>query len=355
MDVFNSWMKEVSYGKKSITSTVVGPFQASFNSCSGHDNVAEAVRLADSSLDYRQFNSVYVVMHDVCDGAFGSIGENAPFSTQDGKVQMGWTSGNAQELPDVWRYETHEYRDDFSAMGQTGLKPHYDAPHKNQLGFFDPANGGSEHVQDFTTPSVYHLSPLEDPAGITTTSQIKALRIPRGNGPNGPEYLWVEYRQAKGFDSSLDPSTLDGVFVHIENAIPGDNHLHTLMVDATPPGLTLNTGDPGLELGRSVYDPMSNITITLTTRSTTSASVRIAFGPPMSCVGPTHLAVGQHATFTVSGGSAPYRWTASFGASSTTGTGPSFNTSFSTKGTKLVRVISRTSSPTTAMCRLTVS
>ena len=46
MATLDAYIREVSYGKRSVVSTIVGPFRASFNSCSG-DNVREGLKLAD--------------------------------------------------------------------------------------------------------------------------------------------------------------------------------------------------------------------------------------------------------------------------------------------------------------------
>ena len=210
MGTLNSYIQEVSYGKRSVQSTVVGPFTLARAACSGGDLVREGLAAADPSLNYTQFDSFYVIYSDGCSGASGSVFQQDTWTTQDGTVPMGWAQANINtSLTNVWEYYTHEfghnqglghadgldcgsasiqavtlsptpgtfsggcrwneYYDRFDTMGSGGEGDQYSAPHKYMLGFFD----GTEQAPDVTT-GTYTIGLLE-----TAVAEKKALRIAR--------------------------------------------------------------------------------------------------------------------------------------------------------------------------------
>jgi DNA-binding beta-propeller fold protein YncE len=388
MATLNTYIQEASYGKRSVTSTIVGPFMSSYAPCSG-DTVREALALADPFLDYTQFDSFYVILNDGCSGPGGSVFQADLWDTQDGTVAMGWAQANINtDLSSVWRYYTHEfghnqglghadsldcgddairsdnlattpgtvsaggcqwreYRDRFDTMGFGGEGTHYNAPHKFMLGFFDPTLGG-ELVQDVTT-GTYTIGRLETPG-----AEVKALRLARGiNGPDGaPEHLWVEYRQPVGFDAPLDPTKLDGVFIHIDNMIPGRS-VDTLMVDATPTDDDLDTA---LRLNQSVWDPVSLYRITLVGRTSTTATVQVSTVHPVRChtelgnyVTEVTVPVGQQVHLRGEDALGVYTW--SQGGTPATGNQQDFYTTFASQGSYSVRV---DSGGTTGYCTVNV-
>ena len=374
----DSYIREVSYGKRSVTATVFGPFQSPANSCSGTDRVREGLALADPSIDYTQFDSFYVVYDDRrddgtgCSGAGGSVFQADMWSTQDGNVAMGWAAVNVANSPDqlarLYTHEFghnqglghadlllcgtdplradtmaptpevdgpngchwHEYGDPYDTMG-SGLAEQYNAPHRNMLGFFDPALG-NERVQDVVAAGTYTLDVLETPAG--STPRTKALRLTRGvNGPDGlPEHLWVEYRQpvAGTFDSVIDPSITNGVVIHTDNIVPGRT------VDTQLVYPTSGSNDPALHVGQYLYDPVSNTSITLVSKTTTQATVTVMAGRFLTCAPATPTVfLNTKITFTPTGGIKPYVWSAPDG-SPNKATRATFTTQYSTPGIKTV-------------------
>ena len=388
MSTLNAYIQEVSYGKRSVTSTVVGPFMSQYAACGGGDLVREGLALADPVLDYTQFDSFYVIYNDGCHGASGSVFQADLWTTQDGTVAMGWAQANINtDLTSVWRLYTHEFghnqglghadgldcatdaiRDDnlaptpntvsaggcqwreyydrYDTMGVGGEGDQYNAPHRFMLGFFDPTLG-NEVMQDVTT-GTYTIGLLE-----TQGAEVKALRLARGiNGPDGaPEHLWIEYRQPVGFDSQLDPTKLDGVFIHIDNMIPGRS-VDTLMVDTTPTNDGANDLDTVLRLNQSVWDPVSFYRITLVGRTSTTATVQISVMHAVRChtelgnyVTDVTVPVGQQVHLRGEDALGVYTW--SQGGIPATGNQQDFYTTFATQGSYNVRV---DSGGTTAYC-----
>ncbi len=89
-----------------------------------------------------------------------------------------------------------EYGDRFSVMGGGeggSLLGHYSAPHKSKLGWLDPSS-----IPNVETDSSSVIKPLENATGP------RSLRIRRGPGID--DWLWIEYRQPIGYDSTLAAS-----------------------------------------------------------------------------------------------------------------------------------------------------
>ncbi len=375
MDTFNSWLDEVSYGRKHIATTIVDA-ASPYNSCTGRNIVLDAFAAADPLVDYTRYDTFFVLTTDGCTGAAGSVGTNDEWQSPDGPggiVHMGWAENNVASPEAIWRIAGHElghnmglghadfldcgsealkvselpgspqtpnpggcswgeYGDIFDRMGSYWTSGHYDAPHKYQLGFFTD----TQRLQDVTAPGTYTIDVLE-----TASPGTKALRIPRRTGPNGPEKLWVEYRQPIGVDGEMDPTKLDGVLVHIDNMIPVRPR-DTLIVDGSP-SAAAGSGDPAIELNRTIFDPVSNWSITLVGRTATTATVRIEQGRPLACAAtPAQRPVDRDVLFTMSGGVAPFTWSAP-GGTPFSGSGTSFVTRYSTTGTHTVTVSSPTS------------
>jgi hypothetical protein len=92
-----------------------------------------------------------------------------------------------------------EYGDEFDIMG---LGPgHFNAPHKELMGWFNQSN-----LLTVSASGQYTLEPYE-----TSSAGLKALKIQR----TASDYLYLEYRQPIGFDSTLHPASFNGTLIHI--------------------------------------------------------------------------------------------------------------------------------------------
>ena len=159
-----------------------------------------------------------------------------------------------------------EYGDPFSIMGQgqTSYMEHTNFSRGN-FGWLTAAN-----TQDVTTNGSYSIHPIEpnDPSGV------QGLRINRA----GSNYLLLEVRQPDGtpFDAFSASSLLaTGVTARVVPAYSSMSQ--SQLVDATPG--TTSFSDAPLALNQSLYDPVSNATITTTAVGASGATVQVTFGP----------------------------------------------------------------------------
>ena len=174
-----------------------------------------------------------------------------------------------------------EYGDRIDTMGNVAAG-HYNAFHKDLLGWFDAA--GAPFVTEALADGVYTLQPLElagDAAG--------ALAIPRSVDPATGEASWyyVEYRRPLGFDAFLagNENVANGVIVHLGSP---ENANSSQQLDMTPDSGLQNWSDwsdPALEVGRSFHDPDSGVTITPLSADATAAEVSVRFGAPLPAPG----------------------------------------------------------------------
>jgi hypothetical protein len=149
-----------------------------------------------------------------------------------------------------------EYGDTVDVMGATS--GHFNAYQKERLGWLNAGVSPPITTVATTTPGTVTLSiaPMEN----ARDGVPRALKIPRGTSCTATnEYLYIESRQAKGFDSflSTNANVQTGVLVHrITNGAADSSYL----LDMTP--ATTSWSDPALVAGLSFTDPASGITIT---------------------------------------------------------------------------------------------
>jgi hypothetical protein len=162
-----------------------------------------------------------------------------------------------------------DYGDGFDTMGaSTYSSPHYDAFHKEQLGWL---NGGSGQppITTITSSGTYQLSPYE-----VQDSNPKALKILQSGSTN--TYYYVEFRQAQGADSFLSnySDLMGGVVFH--SGSPSNANSSDLL-DLTPSSPASFT-HPALVAGQSYIDTTTGTTITPVSVSSTGASVQVTMG-----------------------------------------------------------------------------
>jgi hypothetical protein len=162
-----------------------------------------------------------------------------------------------------------DYGDGFDTMGASSYNsPHYDAFHKEQLGWL---NGGSGQppITTVTASGTYQLSPTE-----IQDSNPKALKILQSGSAN--TYYYVEFRQALGFDSFLSnySDVMGGVVFH--SASPSNANSSDLL-DLTPSS-PASFSHPALVAGQSYTDANTGITITPVSVSSAGASVQVTLG-----------------------------------------------------------------------------
>jgi Fibronectin type III domain len=133
-----------------------------------------------------------------------------------------------------------------------------------QLGFF-----GASDKQDVTTGGQYSLGVVEQ-----SSSTPKVLRVARGTTG---WYFYLEYRQPYGtyFDNfgPTDPA-VNGVTIRM--GYDYSSVTQSQLLDTTPG--TAAYSDSPLGVGRSVTDPVTNISFTNVSESSTGAVVNVSFG-----------------------------------------------------------------------------
>uniref|UniRef100_Q0HQX2 Peptidase M11 gametolysin domain-containing protein n=1 Tax=Shewanella sp. (strain MR-7) TaxID=60481 RepID=Q0HQX2_SHESR len=135
-----------------------------------------------------------------------------------------------------------EYGDYLSAMSGTNTPKHFNAFHKEQLGWLS-----GDRIKTVSTDSRVTLSPVEAEGNFPLL-----LKIPNGQDTSGNElFYYVEYRQATGFDSSLATEAadmLDGVRLR-EGA--SNNAASSYLLDPTPNSSSYDWDDISLAPGQS--------------------------------------------------------------------------------------------------------
>ncbi|HYO42814.1 MAG TPA: hypothetical protein VES19_06395 [Candidatus Limnocylindrales bacterium] len=182
--------------------------------------------------------SVQVMTHELGHN-FGLSHSNAANCTSDGsRVMIAATSACTSVV----------YADPFSTMGNNALR-HNHGSHLGELGWLE---AGEKAIG--TPGNTYTITPYFGAAGL------KLLRIPRGDGT----FFDLDIRTPYGaFDtySAGSPVTV-GVTIRIGvgTASPTTTPKSSLLLDSVPD--TADLKDAPLTVGRTMTDPVSNISIT---------------------------------------------------------------------------------------------
>ena len=162
-----------------------------------------------------------------------------------------------------------EYGDGFDSMGASTYNgPHFNAFQKERLGWLNTS--GQPPIATVTSSGTYQISPFE-----AQDSNPKALKILQ-SGSTG-SYYYVEFRQARGFDSFLSSysDVTNGLLLHLASPT-NSNSSDLLDLTATSPA---SFSHPALVLGQSYTDSAVGVTITPTAVSSAGATVQVSYGP----------------------------------------------------------------------------
>lgn len=359
----DGYWREASYGQTSATGNVFGPYTlaSSYANCSALSTLRDAAitAAANAGVNFQNYSRVFIVTPDfgcgwtglaingcttlssptgsfVASSAFldaswqRSQTEGAENAAHEGGHGMGLghaqsrTFGTEPLGPLGSAGTITEYGDPFSDMSASNIG-HYATPQKAEILKWI-SSGNYQVVQGSGT---WTLQPLEiNPAGLV------ALKVQRGTGNNA--WLWIEYRQALGYDSNIWPPT--GALIHYEDSSTGT---HTQLLDFTP--ATANMYDAALVPGNTWTDPYSNVSITIQSATPSGLTVSVNYGAapctssaPSVAVSPPNPSIyaGQSASYSVSvtnndssgcaastinlASSAPSGWSTSLSSSSVT-------------------------------------
>jgi chitodextrinase len=316
-DSVAAYYNEVSHGQLTLTGNVFGWFKIpdTSSSCNYTQWASDAASVATAAgVNLSSYTNVSYAFPNVTscwwdglsympgstswlDGPNGmtlhvlahELGHN--FGTHHANSYWCTVNGVRVSLSTPSNCSSNEYGDPFSVMG-SGWGRQQTNFARVQFGWL-----GSSQMKDASASGTYALDPVEQ----LDTTGVQALRIKRDSS----SYLLLEYRQPYStyFDnfSSSDPA-VTGVTIRI---VPDYATLaESQLVDATPATSTYD--DAPLQVGQSLTDPVSGVTITTTSVGASGATVVLKFNdtsPPStsssltaSATDTTHVKLGWTAS-----------------------------------------------------------
>ncbi|MGP8306656.1 Ig-like domain-containing protein [Vibrio sp. YIC-376] len=297
----NSFYQENSYGKTWLSGQVLGwytlPLSNQVCDTASQRDEADALALQDG-VDVNDYQRIiYIVSGTAClEGGIGTM-DTLPtrayiHNTVDARViahelghNLGLYHAHALDCGDVTlgsNCKEMEYGDSYDVMGVSAMG-YFNAYSKEQLGWINNTN--EPKVQKVTNNGTYTLTNYES----TDPNQTIALKIPRGTtSANGlPEWFYIEYRQAIGFDQFLDDRSYkmyrgdvtDGIVVRIAEQDGQASSLLYMNMASTYNEVFGQKDwlDPALPVGNTYTDPETGITLNLVSTSGDSAEVYVSF------------------------------------------------------------------------------
>lgn len=272
----NNYYTENSYNKAHLSGDVIDWIRLPVSqTCNALAVESASIRAADSLVDFRQYSRLIVIApFTTCGWAGLGSYDKLAIDTQDGiallsmalvdsryvnggtiEHELGHNFGNSHasfyscgSASVSGACGIVEYEDFYDVMGGSTRRGHFNAPHKDFVGWFSSSN-----ILNVSASGTYVLEPIE-----TATDGLKALKIRRSSS-NYLDYLFVEYRQPIGFDTSFNrmsgTDVFEGALLHTHRA--GSAH-STLLIDPTPPG---NPWASALPVGGVFADPESGVRI----------------------------------------------------------------------------------------------
>lgn len=287
-----AYYEEASYGQTRFSGTVAGWYTLPLptgNDCLSDQVFEEAVKAADPVVYFPKYNHIILIFPSGVECGYygyGSIGGGSSFSTADGTVTAGRVRIGGMVGPSLFVHElghslglAHanrmscgtetlnsfgcvegEYAGAFDPMAAATLFiPHFNAVHKDQLGYFEPAN-----IATIESPgtATYILAPLEQ-----RSTQLQVLKILKDIDATGyKRWYYVENRNSIGFDQpwiESQPDNFAGALVHLGyESYSGSFVLESLLLDMTPRSQVNDHIDAALAIGRTYTDAEAMLAIT---------------------------------------------------------------------------------------------
>ena len=280
----DAWFREVSYQQTSLATDVVGWYTLPVTTAGcDYSLIQSKARQAAAAAGVNL--STYV--RQVYAFPYNANCQFAGMASVGGTPSSVWINGNtntgilAHEFGHtLGLYHSHalnchpsvvtppcsivEYGDTTDTMG--GGSGHYNAFQKRRLGWLD--YDLSPPITMVPGSGAYPIDAYEMPG-----TAPKALKIARGT--TGQSFF-VELRRPVGRDASLYRT---GVFIHLASDSQPDS---SSLLDMTP-GTSPLSDDAFLDVGESFTDPVSGVTLTTLSVSSTSATIMVDMDPDSAC------------------------------------------------------------------------
>ncbi|MBA2448254.1 MAG: hypothetical protein H0V51_09545, partial [Chloroflexi bacterium] len=330
-----SFFLESSYGQTTIVgksgaegtaADVYGPYTLASATCDFYTVRDQALKAADSNVNYGSYDRVVISWnHAACGGGGSGTVRTQNVGSYDGADQqlsvalifnaglgatalngdvsgvalheyghnLGVWHANALECGSVGvgsgGCSSNEYGDPSDLMGNTAGYGHFNAVHKDILTWL-----GGGRSQAVSSEGSYPIGAYE-----AAGSGVRVLKIPRTRDASGAVngHYYLEYRKpTSAWNAFLTgrPDYGSGVLVHTSGTTPfctaycppdfsgggggGDSHL----VD-TQPGSSSGSADfndAPLVNGESYTDPLAGVTLRVTATGTATATVQVSFSTP---------------------------------------------------------------------------
>jgi len=249
----------------------------------------KALSFFDPYIDYRNYTRVMVVSpftFTTCRFQGEQLGTQ--YYPYDGGVTLSSTVVAAEAAGSLYipahelghdfgvhhaSFNGSEYADPYDVMGKNTGR-HMDAPHKIDIGWLS-----GSRVATISKSVRLNLSPMSN-----TGTSLKALRVPKPGGG----YVFVEYRQAVGYDSSFatelpNSDVYSGALLHTYES--NCYQCHSYLIHGT--GST-NPETAALNVNQSYTIPNSTTMIKVISRTTSALTVDVWLnGEPPTAASPT--------------------------------------------------------------------
>jgi M6 family metalloprotease-like protein len=310
---------EASYGLTSAAADVYGPFNlgADYTGSEYNQLETDTLNAAASTVNFPNYTHIVIVMPDgfPVGGGLGTIGcasFTSPTTFTAGVIwvradfmipndvgvcalahedghNMGLNHASTESYGSVplGSFGTvpvhNEYGSFFSLMSEcftynvTTMLGHYDAQHKVALGWWVPSN-----YQTISANGSFVLAPTE-----TNTSNLHAIRVQRGVGNNF--WLWLEYRQNSGYDSTFSAfngQIYSGAMIHFEDPTNTTYVGYTRLLNFTAPA-NPDFSEPALAVGSTWSDPYSLLTLSVPSADASGLHVTVNYDTPCATLTPS--------------------------------------------------------------------
>lgn len=300
--VFNqasAFMRENSFQNTSLSGNVFGWLTLPMAKTCLTGDIADAAKLAATNAGvnlaaYSRFIHIFP-RNDACVwSGVGTVGGTVSDAWINGRLElkvvaheMGHNFGlqhshsnDCDLTPLGATCTTYDYGDVADVMG-ANTASHFNAFQKERLGWLNA--GVQPPITTASASGTFTISAYE-----AATADAKALKVPRGIDPvsGAKRWYYVEYRQPIGFDAGLaglyQSNLVNGVL--IRTGTDGDRN-SSYLLDMTPNTVpTFDMTDAALVPGQAFVDSLAGVTITLTSRDSTLATVDVTLNAPSGCV-----------------------------------------------------------------------